>query len=329
MIKIVGLEEHLVTPQILDAWAVGPGSREGSDGAFAAPPALREQLTDLGSRRLNDMDEQGIDVQVLSVTSPGVQNLDPATAVALARHANDHIAAAVRATPERFQGFATLPTSDPPSAGEELRRAVTELGLRGAMIHGRTGAINLDHADFAPIWAAASDLRCPLHPQHPVAPVRDAYYTGFDPFADAILAGPMIGWHYETGVQLLRLVLAGTFDRFPDLQVIAGHWGEVVLFYLDRIAEMQDVGKFKLARPSADYFRRNISYTGSGQLSDRYLRWTIEMVGIDRILYATDYPFIDNGAGKARRFLEHTDVSDDDRKKIAHGNWEQLTAHIA
>ena len=329
MSKLVGLEEHLVTPQILRAWQAAPAA--DADQSFTAPPALRDQLLDLDERRLRDMDDQGLDVAVLSVTSPGVQNLDPGTAIPLAREANDVIAKAVASHPDRFQGFATLPTSDPRAAADELRRAVSELGLKGALLHGRSGAMSLDHPDFAPLWAAASELHCPisLHPQHPAKPVREAYYSGFEPTADAIFAGPMIGWHYETGIQLLRVVLAGTFDRFPDLQLIAGHWGELVLFYLDRISEMQQVAGFRLERSVADYFAQNVYYTPSGILSSRYLRWAVEVVGIERILYATDYPFVDLGAGRARAFLDDAELSSDDRDSIAHRNWERLTARLA
>lgn len=289
-----------------------------------------ERLLDLGAGRLADMDDQGIDLQVLSVTTPGVQNLAPDVAVPLAREANDAIAAAVRSHPDRFEGFATLPTPEPAAAAEELDRAVTRLGFAGAMLLGRTGAKNIDHPDFEPIWTTAARLRAPiyLHPQMPVPAVRDAYYSGIDPITDFLLGGPGIGWHYETGVQLLRLILSGTFDRHPHLQLIIGHWGEVVLFYTERLAKMQQWKQLNLDRPLIDYFRSNVSYTGSGDLSDRYLRWTIDVVGVERIMYATDYPFVDTGADQARRFLENANLTDTERNAIAHGNWERLTAHL-
>ncbi|MEV5721571.1 amidohydrolase family protein [Amycolatopsis mediterranei] len=328
MRKIIALEEHLATPRIAEAWKGAPDAERDGYTRFTERGTLGERLLDLGARRLADMDDQGVDVQVLSVTTPGVQNLAPDVAVPLAREANNAIAAAIRSHPDRFEGFATLPTPDPAAAAEELDRTVTQLGFAGAMIVGRTGAKNIDHPGFEPIWATAARLRAPvyLHPQLPVPAVRDAYYSGIDPAIDYLLGGPGIGWHYETGVQLLRLILSGTFDRHPDLQLVTGHWGEVVLFYTERLAKMQEWGQLPLERQLIDYLRSNVSYTGSGDLSDRYLRWAIDVVGVERIMYATDYPFVDTGAGQARRFLENADLSNAERDAIAHGNWERLTA---
>lgn len=329
MRKIIALEEHVVTADITGAWNEAPDAQHLYT-QWNQEGLLGERLLDLGERRLADMDDQGIDVQVLSVTTPGTQSLTPERAVPLAREANDAIAAAVRSHPDRFEGFATLPTPDPAAAVDELRRTVTQLGFKGAMLHGRTGQKNIDHPDYEQIWATAAELRAPvyLHPQMPVIPVRDAYYSGIDPATDYILGGPAIGWHYETGMQLVRLILSGAFDRYPDLQLIIGHWGEVVLFYTERIGKMHELGHRKLQRPIIDYFRDNVSYTGSGDLSDRYLRWTIDMVGVDRIMYATDYPYIDTSAGQARRFLEQADLTDAGRDAIASGNWERLTGHL-
>ena len=327
MVKIIALEEHLMTSGIAEASSVAESTAMAD---FNGQGVLGERLLDVGERRLAAMDDQGVDVQVLSVTTPGVQNLVPDRAVALARQANDAIAARVCADPERFEGFATLPTPDPGAAAVELRRAVTELGLKGALLCGRTGSKNIDHPDFEEMWAVAGELRAPvyIHPQMPVGAVQDSYYSGLDPVADFIFAGPGIGWHYETGIQLLRLILSGTFDRHPDLQVIVGHWGELVLFYTERIGHMREWAHLGLARPIIDYFRNNVSYTGSGDLGDRYLRWTIDVVGVDRIMYATDYPFVDTGSGRARQFLEQADLSESDRHAIGHGNWERPIAHL-
>ncbi len=196
------------------------------------------------------------------------------------------------------------------------------------MVFGRTGERNLDHPDFWPIFEAAAALHAPLylHPQTPPPAVRAAYYSGLGDSADAAFAMGGIGWHYETGVQLLRLIMGGVFDRFPDLQVIVGHWGEVVLFYLDRIEMLAKAAK--LERPLAEYFRRNIYVTPSGIFSQRYLRWATEVVGVDRILFSTDYPFLLAPQGGPRRFLEEADLDAADREKIASGNWDRLCAGI-
>jgi uncharacterized protein len=149
--------------------------------------------------------------------------------------------------------------------------------------------------------------------------------SGHDP-VNAAFATHGIGWHYETGVQLLRLILSGLFDRFPDLQIIAGHWGEVVLFYLDRIDQLRTSAK--LAGAPSDYVRTNVFVTPSGIFSHRYLRWAIEIVGVERISFATDYPFAFAANGGARRFLEQADLTQTDRESIASGNWDRLRAAI-
>ncbi len=324
--KIIALEEHVVTPGVLEAWSRVPTAKaDGVDHAGEGP--LGQKLADVGEQRLRDMDDAGVDVQVLSLTTPGVQNLAAADAPGVAREANDAIAAAVSAHPDRFESFATLPTPDPAAATDELRRAIGELGMKGAMLCGRTGERNMDESELAELYRTAAELRAPLyiHPQLPVVSVREAIYSGLGEPVDGGFAQAGIGWHYETGVQLLRLIFAGTFDRNPDLQVIVGHWGEVVLFYIERIAAMQQYG-LKLDRPLEDYFRDNVFYTGSGILSQRYLRWTLEVVGVDRVMYAVDYPYIPLSGGAARQFLEDADLDPADREKIAHGNWERLTA---
>jgi predicted TIM-barrel fold metal-dependent hydrolase len=326
--KTIGLEEHFVTPGVLGAWrALGPRWRDvalqHSDGG-----QMGARLADLADQRIAAMDETGLDVQVLSLTAPGVQSLEPGEAVALQTASNDLLAETVRRRPDRFQGFATLATPDPPAAARELERAVKTLGLNGAMLFGRTRERNLDHPANWPVFEAAASLRAPLyiHPQSPVPAVREAIYGGLGEATDAALATFGLGWHYETGVQILRMILAGVFDRFPDLQLITGHWGEVVLFYLDRIDNL--AGPAKLARPVSDYFLRHISVTPSGLWSERYLRWALEVLGPERILFSTDYPYRFTPKGGARRFLQDANLSEADRAAIAHGNWQRMVGEI-
>lgn len=325
--RIVALEEHFLTRDVRNAWgALAPAERDGgltlfSDGETGA------RLDDLSDARIARMDAAGVDVAVLSLTTPAVQNLDAPEAVPLARRTNDLLAEAVRRHPDRFEGFATLPTPDPEAAARELERAVTVLGLRGAMLHGRTRNRNLDHPDFLPILEAAAALRVPLylHPQIPQPAVREALYTGFGDELDLHLATGGLGWHVETGIQALRLILAGTFDRFPGLQVILGHWGEVVLFYLERVNVLSRAARH-LRRPVADYVRSNLHVTPGGILSPRYLSWALDVIGADRILFATDDPYVPVPEGGARRFLAAAALSADDQTRIAHGNWDQLCA---
>jgi len=324
----IGVEEHFVTAEVLRAWrALDPQHRDPVLGYYTADEQ-GGRLADLTGERFSAMAETGLDAAVLSLTAPGVQNLAPDDAVALQIAANDLLAATVRAHPDRLHGFATLSTPAPVAAARELERAVSTLGLHGAMLFGRTGQRHLDHRDFWPIFDAAQALGAPLylHPQSPPPTVRAAYYQGFDPALDDAFATHGVGWHYETGVELLRLILGGVFDRFPDLQVIVGHWGEMVLFYLDRIDALRPTAA--LARPPSEYVRNNVFVTPSGIFSHRYLRWAIEVVGVERILLSTDYPFAFAPRGGARRFLEEADLDDGDRRRIASGNWEHLVAGI-
>ena len=322
--KIVALEEHYVTPEISRAWKNLDPKYQDTSHQLQGKPDLENRLEDLAQSRIKAMDDSGVDVQVLSLTTPGTQNLVASEAVELARAANDVAARAVKAHPDRFGAFATLPTPDPAEAARELERAVSELGCVGAMLNGRTRDVNMDDARFTPIYQTAARLKAPLyvHPQSPVEGVRDAYYSGFGEL-DFIFATAGLGWHFETGLQVLRLVLSGVFDRLPDLQIIIGHWGEVVLFYLERIDRMSKPAG--LERPISEYFRSNVSVTPSGIYSERYLSWAVEVLGVERILFSTDYPYIFSGDDEPRRFLENAKLSDEDKTKIASGNWERLT----
>ena len=320
--KIICLEEHVSTPALAEAWTE-------RSLRFAGGP-LGDKLANVSEGRLADMDDAGVDVQVLSLSAPGLEPFSTAEAVALARDANDRLAEAVAAHPDRLQGFVALPTPDPAGAAAELRRGVDELHFRAGMINGRVGERNVDHPDFEELWATAAELKVPiyLHPSEPPQAVKDAYYSGLgDDWADYVFSQGAIGWHYETGVQLLRLIYGRVFDRHPDLQVVVGHWGEVVLFYAERIRLMDRAMQPALDRPLDDYLRENVYYTPSGIFSPRYLAWTVDVVGVDRIMYSADYPYIPTtGAGASRAFLEESDqLSDDARHRIAHGNWERLT----
>jgi predicted TIM-barrel fold metal-dependent hydrolase len=326
--KIVCLEEHIATPAIIAAWqALDPATRDLAIDLSTGNDKER-RLLDTGELRIASMDEAGIDVAVLSHTTPGVQCLRPLQAVPLARKANDLVAEAVTRRPDRFQGLATLPMSAPDEAARELERAAGQLGLNGAMVFGRTGDRNLDHRDFMPILEAAAALRAPLyiHPQTPQFGVRDAYYGGPGDQLEVSFATSGLGWHFESGIQALRLILSGVIERLPDLQLILGHWGEVILFYLERIDLNTDAAR--LPRPISDYFRTNVSVTSSGILSDRYLRWATEVIGADRILCATDYPFPPIQPNGNRDFLQASSLNEADQEKIGSGNWGRLCADI-
>lgn len=320
--KLIAIEEHFLTPAVKAQWAQSADKDDPTPKLHLGD--MEERLEDIGSTRLQLMDETGIDVQVLSLTSPGLHNLG-GESVALARQTNDFIAAIVAQTPDRFQGLATLPMAVPEVAAKELQRSVAKLGFKGAMLCGRTGEKNLDHKDFWDVFACAEEMGVPLliHPQIPQKAVRDVYYSGFDDFTDLAFATFGLGWHYEAGIQFVRLMLAKVFDRFPNLQIILGHWGEVILFYTERLASLSRAAK--LERPVIDYVRQNLYVTASGMYSPNYLQRSVEIVGTDRILFSSDYPYQYRPGRDARNFLESIPLSENDKEKFAFANWERLT----
>lgn len=321
--KLVAIEEHYVTPQIRAAWASSSIGQEGTAGFDRGE--IEERLDDIGQGRIALMDESRVDVQVLSVTTPALHNLEPEESVILAQRTNDLAAATIAKYPTRFQGFATLPTAAPADAALELERSVQRLGLAGAMLCGRTRDKNLDHPDLLPIFETAAKLRVPLfiHPQIPQRAVREVYYSGFGELVDTAFATFALGWHYEAGIQFVRLMLAGVFDKYPDLQIILGHWGEVILFYLERLNSLARVAK--LQRPVADYIRQNLYVTPSGMWNQSYLQRTLELVGPERILFSTDYPYQYRPGGSARSFLGEAALSPEEKELFAHDNWDRLT----
>ncbi|MBS1101659.1 amidohydrolase [Gluconobacter sp. Dm-62] len=324
--KLIGIEEHFLTAEIKDAWsAIGLEATDPSVAFHGGP--LEKRLTDLAEERLAHMDEAGLDVQVLSLTTPSLHDLGP-DSVDLARRVNDAVAEAVARHPDRFQALATLPVAMPDEAALELERCVRTLGFKGTMLCGRVGHRNLDHADLLPIFQGAAALKAPilLHPRAPEQTVRDAYYSGFNPQVNAAFSCFGLGWHYDAGIQFLRLVLAGHFDRFPDLQVILGHWGELVLFYAERIANIDRVSG--LNHSIATYFRRNLYVTASGMFLPHYLEQAARIVGRERLLFSTDYPYQYRPGRDARRFVEICGLDEPGRQALAYGNWEQLIKNL-
>ncbi|MEN2739995.1 amidohydrolase family protein [Microbacterium sp. X-17] len=323
--KLVALEEHMATPELQRAWGgLSVTSADGDD--------IAALLNEVGDERLRRMDDEGVDVQVLSLGTPGMQDLPPAEATTLARATNDVIADAVDAHPDRFQGFAALPVTAPESAAAELRRAVQERGLVGALLNGRAGDRMHDDPAFEGIFATAAELGVPLylHPRQPHPAVEKLYYGGSPAVADAFdIWG--VGWYYESGIQLFRLIFSGLFDRHPDLQVIVGHWGDAAVLLADPVS-MPDPAQLGLRRPIEQYLRENVYVTGSGIRSHRALRWSVEALGADRVMFATDYPWVRaDGAtrnGGARRFLVESGLPPEQIERIAHGNWDALLAGI-
>jgi len=327
--RTIALEEHFAT----EAFMEGPGRelRAMAEATRAHPKVaagysrLLEGLSDLGEGRIAAMDGAGVDVQVLSLTSPGVEQLDSDEAVALAHESNDRMAEAVRRYPERLAGFAALPTPAPEAAAEELERAVRELGFVGAIINGHAGGRYLDDHFFWPILERADALGVPvyLHPTPPPRPVAEASYAGdFAPGVAEGLASAAWGWHVETATHVLRLVLGGVFDRFPGLQLVIGHMGEGLPFFLPRLELALPEMLTKLERPVGDYLRENVHYTFGGfNWAQAFLDLVLQ-VGAERVMFSTDYPYA--SMAEARAFLDRLPVGPADRERIAHGNAERL-----
>jgi predicted TIM-barrel fold metal-dependent hydrolase len=310
--KVIALEEHYWDRELAEHFKErGPEMRV---------PALQERLFDVGALRIKEMDEAGIDLQVLSHGAPATQRLDAATAVPIARTVNDRLHAVVTANPKRFAGFAVLPTADPQAAADELERAVTKLGFKGAMIHGLTNNAFLDEKRFWPIFerAAALDVPLYLHPAVPHKAVIDVYYREYlERFPNLMTAA--WGFGVETATQGIRLVLSGVFEKYPTLKIILGHLGEGLPFYLWRIDMALARSKVSNFR---DIFRDRFWITTSGNFSTAALLCCVMEMGADRILFSVDYPFVPNPPGV--KWMEHVPLSPEDRAKILHGNAERL-----
>lgn len=314
--RLIGLEEHF-RPQAGDA-------RIGNFQSLASTsPAAQNlgKLGDLGEGRLADMDAAGIDVQVVSRTVSGLSSVG--NDVEQTSKANDELARAIAAHPDRLAGFASLPLSDPEASVREFERGIRELGFKGALVNGMQGGLFLDDKSFWPLFELAEELDAPiyLHPSEPPDAVRNAYYHGLEPSTAQMLATSAWGWHVETGLHALRLIVSGLFDSFPRLKIIIGHMGEAIPFMLDR-ASRNLKGATKLGKPISDYFLTNFYITTSGMFAIQPFLCLLLVAGADRIIFSVDYPYSSNEDGRA--FIEQLPISPADREKIAHINAERL-----
>lgn len=324
--RVVALEEHLIIPELSQAIdpavAAGRGwPQPGSPQAASGPTA---RLIDTGPDRVADMDASGITLQVLSLAGPGADLVDGANGISLARAINDRLGQIVRERPDRYAAFAHLPMTTPAAAADELERTV-QLGFKGAMVNGLTNDRFLDDPSFAPILAAAEALDVPiyLHPNLPPPAIHKIYYDGLPNGTGMLLARSAWGWHSEMAIHVLRLVLSGTFDRYPKLKLIVGHMGEGLPAMMERCDEV-------LSKLTPSYLSRTVSQTildqtwitTSGFFALAPFTAAMMTFGADRILFSVDYPFSPNSAGRA--FLDHLPVAPADKAKIAHGNADRL-----
>jgi 2,3-dihydroxybenzoate decarboxylase len=332
-VRRIAIEEAFVTQEIADQWkvildagAVGePGFRKMGETILADSPGTRlihERLVDVGEGRIREMDETGVDLQVISLSAPGVQVFPGELAAGLAKDANDRLADAVRTHPTRFAGLAAVAPQRPDTAAREIERAKNELDLRGVIINSHTGGEYLDAEKYWPIFEAAESLRAPIY-LHPRTPSP----TMIEPYLDYGLYFAGWGFAVETSLHAMRLIMSGVFDRFPEVKIILGHMGEGLPFWLDRIdnryllqVKIGAVGEMK--KLPSEYFRDNFVITTAGMNYVAPLELSKEALGTDRILFAADYPYESTAA--AVEFMDSVAISDEDRHKIYHGNAERL-----
>jgi predicted TIM-barrel fold metal-dependent hydrolase len=282
--------------------------------------ALGERLKAMEGIRIKEMDEAGIDVQVLSHTGPGTQFMDPAKAAELAPQVNNRLYEAVKRHPTRFSAFAMLPTPNPKAAADELERCVTKMGFKGAMVHGLTHGKFLDDPQFWPIFERAQALDVPiyLHPAMPHPAVIETYYQDYVGKFPGIRTAPL-GYTMETMVQGVRMVISGVFDKYPNLKFILGHMGEGIPFLLWRIDHSLN-STYKI--PFRELFCKHFWITTSGFFSDPAMVCSILEMGSDRVLFSIDWPWGHNKEGAD--WLASMQLSPDDKNKIFGGNAERL-----
>jgi 2,3-dihydroxybenzoate decarboxylase len=312
---IVAIEEHYWDDELASHFSGPEGSKAG---------IIESRLRSFGGDRIADMDAAGVDVCVLSHGAPSGQKIPADVAVPLVRRVNDRLAEAVRATPSRFAAFAALPTAVPEAAADELQRCV-EMGFKGAMLHGMTHGEFLDLPKYWPIYARAEQLDVPIyfHPAYPHPAVVDAYYKDY--LKDyPMLARPAWGYTVDAGTQGVRLVLSGVFEKHPNLKVILGHLGESIPFQLWRLdaAFNRGAGQGK-SIAFRDIFTRNFWITTSGFFSTPSLLCCILEMGVDRILFAVDWPFVSDSKPGVE-WMEKISLSAEDKVKILGGNAKRL-----
>jgi 2,3-dihydroxybenzoate decarboxylase len=321
----IALEEHVVLPTLSTPGVVGSAAPVFEPDYFAD---VRQRLADT-DRRLADMDRFGIELMVLSLSQPGVQGIeDRDTAVDAAQRLNDELADVVGRQPRRFAGFAALALQDPAAAGDELERAVTQLGFKGALINGFSNIGNADTAQYLdeppvwPFWERVAALNVPvyLHPREPLRTQR-RIYEGYE----ALLGSPW-GFGIETATHTLRLIMSGLFDRFPTLTVVLGHLAEGLPFLLPRVEHRLRHSaanlRGKQTRPMMSYLRENFFITTSGAFRTPALLDTLLEVGAGRVLFSVDYPY--ENMQEQSEWFETLPISDADRRKIGRDNALQV-----
>jgi 2,3-dihydroxybenzoate decarboxylase len=331
----IAVEEHFTTEEHLDhlnaiiekKYPVTEVIQEEKILSYEVPflvPSRREEavnrLLDIGEARVNQMDKDGIDVQVLSLVSPGIQVFDAPTGTALAKKINNRLSEAVSQYPERLAGFASLAPQNPGEAADELERAVIDLGLKGACINSHTKGEYLDEKKYWVIFERAEKMGVPIY-IHPRSPSPEM----IKPYLDyPMLTTAMIGFAAEVSLHALRLISSGLFDAFPRLNIILGHLGEALPYWLWRLDNiyLRAPAPEKLSKAPSEYFKDNFFVTTSGMFWQPPLLCSYLALGAEKILFAVDYPMESNEV--AVKFMEEVTICDSDKEKIYHRNAEQL-----
>ena len=334
----IAVEEAFATPNLLDEWRklLADGAEEEPGfrklyGSFLNSPATRNilnQLTDLGEGRIQDMDRHGINMQILSITAPGVQIFPMEKAVDLARNNNDYLAEFVNEHPTRYAGLAAVAPQAPKQAAYELERAVSKLGMKGAIVNSHTQGEYLDNPKYWELFEAAQALDVPiyLHPRTPSSKM-------LAPFLSYGLEGAGWGFAMETSLHAMRLILSGLFDYFPNLKIVLGHLGEGIPFWLSRIDNHFGKGRWtekmksshqtkQLQKLPSEYFKDNFFITTSGMNWSPALTMALSVLGAERILFAIDYPY--ESTAKAVEGIEKASIDDSTRMKVYQLNAEKL-----
>lgn len=318
----IAVEETFSVPEVLDGMRELLEREPDREPGLSAPPYVLtdtiQALYDLGEGRIAAMDAARVDKQVLSLWSPGVQVFDPAQGTELARLVNDRLVEAIRARPDRLAGLATIAPQDPEAAAQEVERAVAGLGLNGVLINSHTNSEHLDDPKYWPIFEAVQALGTPIymHPRNPPAQMHEA-------FTDYTMGGALWGYAMETSQHVVRLLMGGVFDEFPELTIVLGHMGEGLPFWLDRLDQVSArPGMPQLRRRPSEYFRDNFVITTSAMFWDPVLEFCVAVLGAERILFAIDSPFAP--AQRGTEWLDAAPISDADRRRIYQDNAERI-----
>ena len=319
---VIAIEEHWTSPELTAALKSLPAGRRDDSLVLNEMGDNLARLEDFDALRVEAMDAQGVDLQILSVAPPATGPLDAADAIALSRDLNDIAAEAVSRNPNRYRAMATLPMAEPSAVAAELERAAS-VGFVGAMVYGRTDATALDDPRYDDLFATAAKLGQPIfiHPQIAPPAIRQVAYSGLGDMTDLALSTFGWGWHIEAATAALRLIARGTFDRHPDLQIILGQWGELLLFWEDRVSSIARIAG--LERPMSDYLCSNVFITSSGMFNPALLRHTLSVTTSDRLLFSTDYPFQRPTRAEIDAFLTEFGT-DEDRALFTDGNARRL-----